>query len=199
MAEVLKICNFSSTIVFFLIFFFGLRLGARDWTTSESSSSNSNSLTFHRERRKNWQTKKHSAKKAPRDSNQGLPNASWTAPSAAGSSLDLKQMKQNWNSDRSCWELIITTTSHGTSRFVSERRFGLPQANALRSLPEFRITPSNQREMQYRGLSVQSRRIDCHRRGTEGGRVQESHTGAPRQWLPPAFHRQTSRARQKPH
>ena len=58
---------------------------------------------------------------------------------------------------------------------------GLPQANALRSLPEFRITPSNQREMQYRGLSVQSRRIDCHRRGTEGGRVQESHTGAPRQ------------------
>ena len=71
--------------------------------------------------------------------------------------------------------------------------------NALRSLPEFRITPSNQREMQYRGLSVQSRRVDCHRRGTEGGRVQESHTGAPRQWLPPAFHRQTSRARQKPH
>ena len=28
-------------------------------------------------------------------------------------------------SDRSCWELIITTTSHGTSRFVSERRFGM--------------------------------------------------------------------------
>ena len=28
--------------------------------------------------------------------------------------------KEEIISDRSCWELIITTTSHGTSRFVSE-------------------------------------------------------------------------------
>ena len=51
-------------------------------------------------------------------------------------------------------------------------------------------------EQSVRGTAIVR---DCHRRGTEGEIVQESHTGAPRQSLPPAFHRQTSRARQKPH
>ena len=37
-------------------------------------------------------------------------------------------------SDRSCWELIITTTSHGTSRFVSERRFGMGCPSHLQHL-----------------------------------------------------------------
>ena len=41
-----------------------------------------------------------------------------------------KHWKQRNFSDRSCWELIITTTSHGTSRFVSEHKHK-PDTNLL--------------------------------------------------------------------
>ena len=43
-------------------------------------------------------------------------------------------------SDRSCWELIITTTSHGTSRFVSELVSFLPVSAQVVSGPIFLVT-----------------------------------------------------------
>ena len=61
---------------------------------------------------------------------------------------------------------------------------GLPETDALRTLPKHQLAPPDQRQVQHCGRLVQQSRIDhdgCHieRRG-----VQEGHTGTPRERLP---------------